>query len=52
MSSEIFNTPEIEANPASNALIAHAPSTSATSGLFQINSTKLHVPVATLFINK
>ena len=46
-----MNTPEIDTNPAANPPIAHAIATSATSVLFQINSTKLYVPVVTLYIN-
>ena len=49
--SEIFNTPEIDANPPAVLPNGHAPATSTTSALFQINSTKLYVPVVTLSIN-
>ena len=36
--SKIFNTPEINANPAATLPVAHAPATSTTKALFQINS--------------
>ena len=49
--SEIFSTPEIDANPASKSPSAHATETQTTSPLFQISSTKLYVPVVTLTIN-
>ena len=49
--SEIFNSPEIAANPVAVPPTTHAPETSTTSGLFQINSTKFCVPVVTLSIN-
>ena len=49
--SEIFDTPEIDANPPSNPPIAHTPATSTTGALFQINSTKIYFPVVTLTIN-
>ena len=49
--SEIFDTSEIDANPASNSHVAHARATSTTSALFQINSTKIYVPVVSLAVN-
>ena len=49
--SEIFDTPEIDTNPAINPLISHAVATSKTSTLFQTNRTKLHVLVFTMTIN-
>ena len=42
---------EIDANPPAVLPNGHAPATSTTSALFQINSTKLYVPVVTLSIN-
>ena len=48
---EIFNAPEIDSRPVSNPTIANAPATLATSALFQINSTKIYVPVVTLDMN-
>ena len=47
----MFSTPEIGANPAAIPPIAHAPATSTTTTIFQINSTKIYVPVVTLSIN-
>ena len=41
----------IDANPASNSYVAHARATSTTSALFQINSTKIYVPVVSLAVN-
>ena len=48
--SEIFKTPEIDANPASNPNVGHAPAASTTSLLFKKNITKLYVPVIALTI--
>ena len=49
--SEILNTLKIEANLVTDPILARAPAASATSAFFQINSTKLYVPVVTLPIN-
>ena len=49
--SEIFNTPEIDGNPASGPPNAHTPAILTTSALFQTNSTKRYVPVTTLTIH-
>ena len=44
--SEVFNIPEIDANPTAAALIANAPAASTASTLFQIYITKLYLLVA------
>ena len=49
--SEIFNTTEINANPAADTPTGHALATTKASALFQISSTRLYVPVANLSIN-
>ena len=51
INSKILNTTEIDANPAADLPIAHPLVTPKTSTLFQINSTKLYVPVVILSIS-
>ena len=49
--SKISRTPEIAANPAANPPVLAGKGTLTTGVTFQINGTKLYVPVVILSIN-